>query len=62
MIAGSDTRHYGKVADDSYRFNPMIVTQKDIATFHGTDESISIENLVMATKMYTRIIVNGSDG
>jgi len=60
MIAGSDTRHYGKVADNSYRFNPMVVTQKDIATIHGTDEHISIENLVLATKTYTRIIVNGS--
>lgn len=27
MIAGSDSRHYGKVADDSYRFKPMVVSQ-----------------------------------
>lgn len=60
MIAGSDTRHYGKVSKNSYRFNPMTVTQKDIATFHGTDESISVANLVLATKIYSRIIQNGS--
>ena len=60
MIAGSDSRHFGKVSDDSYRFNPMLVTSRDLATFHGTDERITIENLVMATKAYTRIIVNGS--
>ena len=25
LVAGSDSRHYGKVADDAYRFNPMVV-------------------------------------
>ena len=60
MIAGSDSKHFSKVSDDSYRFNPMLVTQKDLATFHGTDEQISIENLALATKTYTRIIINGS--
>ncbi|MDH3806750.1 MAG: M20 family peptidase, partial [Gammaproteobacteria bacterium] len=27
MIGGTDSRHYGKVADDAYRFNPMTVSQ-----------------------------------
>ncbi len=60
MIAGSDTRHYGKVSSNSFRFNPMTVTQKDVATFHGTNERISIANLAQATKIYSRLMINGS--
>lgn len=60
MIAASDSRHYGKIADNSYRFNPMIVSQADITGFHGTNEKISIDNLVRATQTYARIIQNAT--
>jgi carboxypeptidase PM20D1 len=60
MIAASDSRHYSKISDNSYRFNPMLVTRDDIASFHGTNEKISINNLILATKIYSRIMVNGS--
>ena len=55
-IGGTDSRHYGQIADDAYRFNPMVVTTDDIAGFHGTNERISIENLVRGTRIYARII------
>jgi carboxypeptidase PM20D1 len=60
MIAASDTRHYGQIADNSYRFNPVIVSQDDFTGFHGTNEKISIDNLVHATQTYARIIQNAS--
>jgi len=60
MIAASDSRHYSQISENSYRFNPMLVTPDDIASFHGTNEKISIENLILATKVYSRIMVNGS--
>lgn len=60
MIAGSDSRHYGKVADDAYRFNPMTVSQGDLAGFHGTNEKISVANLAQGTRTYARIIRLGS--
>jgi carboxypeptidase PM20D1 len=59
MIAGSDSRHYGKISNNSYRFNPLTVTAADLPKIHGTDENVSIANLVLATKIYTRIIQNG---
>lgn len=55
-IAGTDSRRYETVADDSYRFNPMVVTREDIHGFHGTNERISIENMVSATNFYSRLI------
>ena len=56
MIAGSDTRHYGQIADDAYRFNPMVVTQADLTGFHGTNEKIAIDNLANGVRTYMQII------
>ncbi|MEZ5553119.1 MAG: M20 family peptidase [Pseudomonadales bacterium] len=62
MIAGSDTRHYGQVADNSFRFNPMRVTPEDITGFHGTNEKISVANLAQGVRTYVQIIRNGTGG
>lgn len=60
MIAASDTRHYGKVADNAFRFNPMIVTPEDLTGFHGTNEKISVDNLLQGVRTYIRIIRAGA--
>jgi carboxypeptidase PM20D1 len=60
MIAGSDSKHYAKVADNAFRFNPMVVTQEDLTGFHGTNEKISVENLVRGVRAYMQIIRLGS--
>ncbi len=56
MIAGSDTRHYGKIANNSYRFNPMVVTPVDLTGFHGTNEKIAVDNLANSVRTYMQII------
>jgi len=60
MIAGSDSRHYGQIADNAFRFNPMMVTSGDLTGFHGTNEKISVDNLAQGTRTYARIIQLGS--
>lgn len=60
MIAGSDSRHYGKVANDAYRFNPMMVSQEDLIGFHGTSEKISVGNLAQGVRTYVRILELGA--
>jgi carboxypeptidase PM20D1 len=62
MVAGSDTKHYGRIADDSYRFNPVAISQQDMSGFHGTNENISVENLVRATKTYVRLMIIAAGG
>lgn len=61
MIAGSDTRHYGQIADDSYRFNPMVVTQADLTGFHGTNEKIAVDNLANGVRTYMQIIKHAGE-
>lgn len=60
MVAASDTRHYGMVADNAFRFNPMIVTSEDLTGFHGTNEKISVANLAQGTRTYIRIMKHGA--
>ncbi|WP_323845239.1 M20 family peptidase [Microbulbifer magnicolonia] len=55
-IAGTDSRRYETIADNSYRFNPMVVTREDTSGFHGTNERISIENMANATNFYRLLI------
>ncbi len=61
MIAGSDSRHYGKVADDAFRFNPFVVSSEDLTGFHGTNESIRVDNFAQGIRIYIQIIKNGSN-
>ena len=56
MVAGSDTKHYAKVADNAFRFNPMVVTQDDLTGFHGTNEKITVANLAQSVRVYMQII------
>lgn len=51
-VGGTDSKHYSKVADDSYRFQYMLVGPEDISGFHGTNERVSIDNLVKGTGAY----------
>jgi carboxypeptidase PM20D1 len=61
MIAASDTRHYSKVADNSFRFNPFSIVPEDMTGFHGTNESIAIDSFVAGIKTYVEIIASSSD-
>jgi len=60
MIAASDTRHYSKVADNSFRFNPFSILPEDMTGFHGTNESIAVDSFVAGIKTYVDIINEGS--
>ena len=60
MIAASDTRHYSKVADNSFRFNPFFIVPEDMTGIHGTNESIDIDSFIAGIKTYVEIIRDGS--
>jgi carboxypeptidase PM20D1 len=60
MIAASDTRHYSKVADNSFRFNPFSIVPEDMTGIHGTNESIEVDSFIAGIKTYVEIIREGS--
>ena len=61
MIAGSDSKHYGQVADNAYRFNPFVLASEDLTGFHGTNEKITVANFAQGVRGYIQIIRNGSE-
>lgn len=57
-IAGTDTKHYEKVSDDSYRILPVVITPSELPGIHGTNERISIDNAEHALNFYKLMIEN----
>ena len=55
-VGGTDSKHFVRVADDAYRFNPMLISPDEASGFHGTNERISIDNLVSATAFYRALM------
>lgn len=56
MLAATDARHFEGVADDVYRFSPVRARPEDLARFHGTDERLSVDNLVEMIRFYHRLL------
>lgn len=61
MVGGSDSKHYAKVAKNSYRFNPFLISSNEISGIHGVNERIKKVDFLNGIKTYIRIIENGSD-
>ncbi|GLQ05508.1 M20 family peptidase [Sneathiella chinensis] len=58
MLAGSDTKHYEALAEDSYRFLPMRFSKTDLPRVHGTNERIMIDNYAEIIRFYIRLMEN----
>jgi carboxypeptidase PM20D1 len=56
MLAASDARHFDSVADASFRFMPVRFNSEDLKRPHGTDERISIRQLVDMVRYYHRLL------
>jgi carboxypeptidase PM20D1 len=58
MLAGSDSKNYENVADNSYRFVPIRFSQADLSRVHGTNERILIENYGEIIQFYRQLMTN----
>lgn len=56
MIGASDARSYAAVADNAYRFMPILLLPDDLARFHGTDERIAIADYARVVAFYEHFI------
>ena len=55
-VAGTDSKHYDRIADNTYRFNPYFITSDDLKRIHGTDERMGIGNLAVSVRFYQDLI------
>ena len=50
-IGGTDSQFFQSKGVDCYGLIPVMVTEDDIQTMHGIDERMSIENLMLGTRI-----------
>jgi carboxypeptidase PM20D1 len=60
VIGATDSRHFENISDDIYRFLPIKLNKKNIKSFHGINESISINDFKNSIHFYTQLIKNSS--
>ena len=58
VIGGTDSKHYEKIAENSFRFIPMRLEKEDLKRIHGKDERISIENYGEIIQFYVQLLRN----
>lgn len=60
VIAATDSRHFGDISENVYRFVPYHINQDNISTFHGIDERILVADYENAIRFYRQLILNSN--
>ena len=60
VIAGTDAKHFDPIAEDIYRFSPMIINPDNIKSFHGLNERIAVKDFKKAVQFYQQLIQNST--
>ncbi len=60
VLGGTDSKHYGRIADDSYRFTPFRLGEDDLGRVHGTDERLAVEDYPNIIGFYESLIQGAS--
>ncbi len=56
VVAATDSRHFAEVADDIYRFSPMLLNGDDLKRIHGVNERIAVDNYRRMIEFYYRFM------
>lgn len=60
VLAGTDSRHYAQVAENVYRYQPLLLTADDLELPHGINERISLANYERLIRFYYALITAGA--
>ncbi len=58
VVGATDTRHFDDLAEDVYRFLPVVLVPDDTRRIHGTDERIGVEDYKNCVRFYVQLLVN----
>lgn len=56
VVGGTDSKHYARVAEESYRFTPYRLGEGDVARIHGVDERIAVSNYLELIRFYRTLV------
>lgn len=57
VVGATDAKHYARLTERIYRFNPMRVGPGDLPRLHGVDERIAVADLHDAVEFYVRLLM-----
>ncbi len=57
-VATTDSRYFVGVAENIYRFLPVVATSEDIGRIHGSNERISVEGYKDLVRFYHQFLLN----
>jgi len=60
VLAGTDSRLYVGVAENVYRFQPLLFTSEDLEMLHGLNERISFANYERMLRFYIGLMEAGA--
>ena len=58
--ATTDSRYFAAIADDVYRFQPLVLSLREIEMIHGTNEHITLDNLRRMIEFYGQVIATAA--
>lgn len=56
VLGATDSRHFRNVADATYRFFPWHATRNEVATIHGTNEKVLVDDYLRAIQFYAQVM------
>jgi carboxypeptidase PM20D1 len=56
VLGGTDTKHYGEIAEQSFRFTPMTLSREDLSRLHGVNERLSVSDYERAVAFYVELL------
>ncbi|QGZ94401.1 M20/M25/M40 family metallo-hydrolase [Terricaulis silvestris] len=60
VLAGTDSRHYTDVAENVYRYQPIMLNDQDLTRPHGLNERLSVENFERMIRFYIGLMEAGA--
>jgi carboxypeptidase PM20D1 len=60
VVGATDSRHYARLAPDTYRFLPLRLRAKDSKRMHGTDEQNTVEGIADAVRFYMAVMMRAA--
>lgn len=58
MLGGTDSRKFESISRNVYRFTPFYIPLEDMKRIHGTNERISVENIVNCVRFFETLLKN----
>jgi len=58
LFGATDSRHFGALSDNVFRFTPIRISGKDFKRLHGTNERIAVADYGNAIRFYYQLIRN----